>query len=40
MQEDQPEETAFTDGSEPEHRHLSKAERKRLRKLARMREAA
>lgn len=33
-------ETAFTDGSEPEHRHLSKAERKRLKKLARMREAA
>lgn len=32
--------TAFTDGSEPEHRHLSKAERKRLKKLARMREAA
>lgn len=27
---------AFVDGSEPEHRHLSKAERKRLKKLARM----
>ena len=38
--DDQADETAFTDGSEPEHRHLSKAERKRLKKLARMREAA
>ncbi|MFM9059534.1 MAG: hypothetical protein ACKOSQ_10495 [Planctomycetaceae bacterium] len=28
--------TRFVDGSEPEHRHLSKAERKRLKKLARM----
>lgn len=27
---------AFVDGSEQEHRHLSKAERKRLKKLARM----
>ena len=33
-------ETAFVDGSEPEHRHLSKAERKRLKKLARMGHAA
>ncbi len=32
--------TAFVDGSEPEHRHLSKAERKRLKKLARMNRAA
>jgi hypothetical protein len=38
--EDQSDESAFTDGSESEHRHLSKAERKRLKKLARMREAA
>ena len=38
--DDESDETAFTDGSEPEHRHLSKAERKRLKKLARMREAA
>jgi len=30
----------YTDGSEPEQRHLSKAEKKRLKKLARMREAA
>jgi hypothetical protein len=30
----------YTDGSEPEQRFLSKAERKRLKKLARMREAA
>jgi len=30
------EDTEYVDGSEPEHRHLSKAERKRLRKLARM----
>jgi len=29
-------ETEYVDGSEHEHRHLSKAERKRLRKLARM----
>ena len=28
--------TDFVDGSEQEHRHLSKAERKRLKKLARM----
>jgi hypothetical protein len=34
------EETAFVDGSESEHRHLSKAERKRLKKLARMNHAA
>jgi len=33
-------ETEYTDGSEHEHRHLSKAERKRLRKLARMNGAA
>ncbi|MBM4010599.1 MAG: hypothetical protein FJ286_04345 [Planctomycetes bacterium] len=33
-------ETEYTDGSEQEHRHLSKAERKRLRKLARMNGAA
>ncbi len=32
--------TEYTDGSEHEHRHLSKAERKRLRKLARMNGAA
>jgi hypothetical protein len=32
--------TAFIDGSESEQRHLSKAERKRLKKLARMRAAA
>ena len=32
--------TAFVDGTEPEHRHLSKAERKRLKKLARMNRAA
>jgi hypothetical protein len=38
--DEESDETAFTDGSEPEHRHLSKAERKRLKKLARMREAA
>lgn len=38
--DDESDETSFTDGSEPEHRHLSKAERKRLKKLARMREAA
>jgi len=30
----------YTDGSEPEQRFLSKAERKRLKKLARMRETA
>ncbi|MCE9632268.1 MAG: hypothetical protein K8S94_16345 [Planctomycetia bacterium] len=29
-------ETVYVDGSEHDHRHLSKAERKRLRKLARM----
>jgi hypothetical protein len=35
------EDAGFVDGSEQEHRHLSKAERKRLKKLARMnREAA
>ena len=28
--------TDYVDGSEQEHRHLSKAERKRLKKLARM----
>lgn len=33
-------ETEYTDGSEHEQRHLSKAERKRLRKLARMNAAA
>jgi hypothetical protein len=33
-------ETAYVDGSEPEHRHLSKAERKRLKKLARMNRVA
>jgi len=33
-------ETAFIDGSEQLERHLSKAERKRLRKLARMQQAA
>ena len=33
-------ETEYTDGSEQEQRHLSKAERKRLRKLARMNGAA
>jgi len=33
-------ETEYTDGSEHEERHLSKAERKRLRKLARMNAAA
>lgn len=33
------EDTAFVDGTEPEHRHLSKAERKRLKKLARMNRA-
>lgn len=33
-------ETEYVDGSEQEHRHLSKAERKRLRKLARMNGAA
>jgi hypothetical protein len=38
--DEESDETAFTDGSESEHRHLSKAERKRLKKLARMREAA
>jgi hypothetical protein len=32
--------TAYVDGSEPEHRHLSKAERKRLKKLARMNRVA
>lgn len=32
--------TAYVDGSEPEHRHLSKAERKRLKKQARMNRAA
>jgi len=32
--------TDFVDGSEQEHRHLSKAERKRLKKLARMKAAA
>lgn len=31
--------TDFVDGSEQEHRHLSKAERKRLKKLARMKQA-
>jgi len=31
--------TDFVDGSEQEHRHLSKAERKRLKKLARMNRA-
>jgi hypothetical protein len=40
MQDESSDDTAFTDGSETEHRHLSKAERKRLKKLARMREAA
>lgn len=40
MHDEASEDTAFTDGSEPEQRHLSKAERKRLKKLARMREAA
>lgn len=33
-------ESGFVDGSEQEHRHLSKAERKRLKKLARMNRAA
>ena len=33
-------ETVYVDGSEQDHRHLSKAERKRLRKLARMNGAA
>lgn len=33
-------ETEFVDGSEPDQRHLSKAEKKRLRKLARMNGAA
>jgi hypothetical protein len=33
-------EAGFVDGSEQEHRHLSKAERKRLKKLARMNRAA
>jgi hypothetical protein len=32
--------TEYTDGSEHDTRHLSKAERKRLRKLARMNGAA
>jgi hypothetical protein len=32
--------TAYIDGSDHEQRHLSKAERKRLRKLARMNGAA
>jgi hypothetical protein len=32
--------TTFVDGTEPEQRHLSKAERKRLKKLARMNRAA
>jgi hypothetical protein len=31
--------TEYVDGSEDEHRHLSKAERKRLKKLARMQQA-
>lgn len=31
--------TDYVDGSEQEHRHLSKAERKRLKKLARMKQA-
>jgi len=31
--------SGFVDGTEPEHRHLSKAERKRLKKLARMNRA-
>ena len=31
--------TEYVDGTEREHRHLSKAERKRLRKLARMNQA-
>jgi hypothetical protein len=35
--EDEP---GFVDGSEQEQRHLSKAERKRLKKLARMNRAA
>ena len=33
-------ESGFVDGSEQEHRHLSKAERKRLKKLARMNRTA
>ena len=33
-------EAGFVDGSEQEHRHLSKAERKRLKKLARMNRTA
>ena len=32
--------TDYVDGSEDEHRHLSKAERKRLKKLARMQRAS
>jgi hypothetical protein len=32
--------TAYIDGSDHEQRHLSKAERKRLKKLARMNGAA
>ena len=39
-QVDDPDTTSFIDGSESEHRHLSKAERKRLKKLARMNRAA
>jgi hypothetical protein len=33
-------ESGFVDGVEQEHRHLSKAERKRLKKLARMNRSA
>jgi hypothetical protein len=36
---DDAEPTAYVDGSEEDHRHLSKAERKRLKKLARMQRA-
>ena len=39
-QEDDGGETDFTASAEHEHRHLSKAERKRLKKLARMNRAA